>query len=50
MVRGITHQLLLVGYIYKVGLQTEKNGAAYGNTKLMFFYGSLYGKGELHRS
>ena len=37
MVGGITHQLLLVGYIYKVGLQTQNNGAAYGNTKLMFF-------------
>ena len=31
------HQRQGVGYIYKVGLQTEKNGSAYGNTKLMFF-------------
>ena len=31
------HQLQGVGYIYKVGLQAEKNGAAYGNKKLVFF-------------
>ena len=43
------HQYQGVGYIYKVGLQTGKKRSAYGNTKLMFFYGSLHGKRELHR-